>query len=164
MRWFRSILVVIMSCVVQFALAQDSDSPTIYQQITVLANNYKAEKSVKSMVCDGGVMLKTVKMMLRKDFGKEFIDNINAFAIIVYKDAKKEVADRILREIEAIASPLQQINIDDKVRAGAKARGFVQLTDDKTKLTDLLIISETPAPKLIYFKGSFAPENIDYKK
>ena len=165
MKWFRGFLAIgLLLCVAQFVSAQNSASPSIYQQITLLADNYKGEKGVKSMVCNDGIRLQTVKMMLRKEFGKEFIDNIKAFAIVIYKDARRDVAERIVEDIETIATPLQQINIDDKIKPEAKARGFIRLSEDKTLLTDLLIISDAPAPKLIYFNGNFKPENIDYKK
>ena len=91
-------------------------------------------------------------------------DGIKAFGIIFYGNAQKVVADAIVGEVEHITATLQPINIDDRIKPEAKARGFIRLTDDKQTLTDLLIISEKPSPKLIYFHGTFKPENIDYKK
>ena len=147
-----------------FVSAQETTTSTLYEKISTLVDNYKDEDGIKSVVCDGGMMLKTVKVMLRKEFGKEFVDGIKAFGIIFYGNAQKVVADAIVGEVEHITATLQPINIDDRIKPEAKARGFIRLTDDKQTLTDLLIISEKPSPKLIYFHGSFKPENIDYKK
>ena len=147
-----------------FVSAQSATSSTIYHQISTLVDNHKEEKGVKSLVCDGGMMLKTVKMMLRKEFGKEFVDGIKAFGVLFYGDAQKDVADKIVGEVEQIATTMQQVNIDDRIRPESKARGFVRLTDDKLVLTDLLIITEAPTPKLVYFNGEFNPDKIDYKK
>lgn len=145
-------------------LSAQEATTDVYPQITSLVGKYQAERGVKSLVCDDGMMLKTVKMMLRKEFGKEFVEGIKAFGIIFYGNAQKGVADAIVGKVEQIAATLQQINIDDKIKPEAKARGFIRLSDDKQTLTDLLIIMSAPTPKLIYFHGIFSPDNINYKR
>ena len=144
--------------------AQADESPTIYQQIENLAESYKGEPGVASMVCNGGFKLQTVKMMLRKEFGKEFVDNIKAFAIIFYKDAKGDVAEKIVSQVGQIAAPLRSVNIDAQLKKGATGVGYVNLSDDGKVLTDLLIVMESPSPKLIYFRGNFDPANVQYNK
>ena len=142
--------------------AQEKSLPTIYNQIVTLSDRYKSEKGIKMMVCHDGFKLQTVKMMLRKEFGKEFVDNIKAFAIIFYKEANSEVGEKIVAEIGEITAPLRNINIDAQLRPGAKGTGYVRLSEDEQLVTDLLIVTELPTPKLIYFGGNFKPENIQY--
>ena len=144
--------------------AQNNPLPAVYRQISALADQYKGEKGVKMMICHDGFKLQTVKVMLRKEFGKEFVDNIKAFAIIFYGETKDSVTEKIVAEIGEITTPLQKINIDSQLRPGAKGSGYVRLSEDKQILTDLLIVTELPSPKLIYFGGNFKPDKVQYKR
>ena len=144
--------------------AQNNSLPAIYRQISALADQYKGEKGVKMMICHDGFKLQTVKVMLRKEFGKEFVDNIKAFAIIFYGETESSVTEKIVTKIGEITTPLQKINIDAQLRPGAKGSGYVRLSDDKQILTDLLIVTELHSPKLIYFGGNFKPDKVQYKR
>ena len=117
--------------------AQNNSLPAVYRQISALADQYKEEKGVKMMICHDGFKLQTVKVMLRKEFGKEFVDNIKAFAIIFYGETESSVTEKIVAEIGEITTPLQKINIDAQLRPGAKGSGYVRLSEDKQLLTDL---------------------------
>ncbi len=144
--------------------AQNNPLPAVYRQISTLADQYKEEKGVKMMICHDGFKLQTVKVMLRKEFGKEFVDNIKAFAIIFYGETESSIAEKIVAQIEEITTPLQKINIDAQLRPGAKGSGYVRLSEDGQILTDLLIVTELPSPKLIYFGGNFKPDKVQYKR
>ena len=144
--------------------AQSNSLPALYRQISALADQYKEEKRVKMMLCHDGFKLQAVKVMLRKEFGKEFVDNIKAFAIIFYGETESSVAEKIVAQIEEITTPLQKINIDAQLRPGAKGSGYVRLSEDGQILTDLLIVTELPSPKLIYFGGNFNPDKVQYKR
>ena len=144
--------------------AKSNSLPALYRQISALADQYKEEKRVKMMLCHDGFKLQAVKVMLRKEFGKEFVDNIKAFAIIFYGETESSVAEKIVAQIEEITTPLQKINIDAQLRPGAKGSGYVRLSEDGQILTDLLIVTELPSPKLIYFGGNFNPDKVQYKR
>ena len=143
--------------------AQNESFNSVYKQVASIAEKYRNEKGIKSFVASNGVKLQTIKIMLRKEFGKEFVDNIKTFAIILYKDAHSEVVERIVADIEQVVTPLQIVNIENQLKPGAKGRGYVRLSDDEQWLNDLLIVMETPSPKLIYFGGTFEADNIKYK-
>ncbi len=143
--------------------AQSATTTDVYSQVTSLVNKYQKEKGVKSLMCDDGMMLKTVKMMLRKDFGKEFVDGIKAFAILFCDDEKGVVANKVAGDVEQIAAQLQQVNVDGRMKPETQARGFVRLTESGDVLTDLLIIIDKPSPKIVYFNGEFKPDKIDKK-
>ena len=165
MRVFR-ILCVVMALILSHSYTISAQNellpPTIYHQISTLSEKYKDEKGVKSFVATDGFRLQTVKMMLRKEFGKEFVDNIKAFAVIFYKDAKEEVVEQIVAEVEQIAASLQNVNIDAQLKPGAKGEGYVRLSANEQRLTDLLIVMNHPSPKLIYFWGDFEAGDIKY--
>ena len=143
--------------------AQSKPTLSVYEQVAAIAEKYNNEKGIKSFIAKDGFKLQTVKMMLRKEFGKEFVDNIKEFAIVFYKDAKSDVAERIVADVEQIVTTLLNVNISNQLKPGAKGQGYIRLSENNQRLSDLLIVMEAPSPRLIYFGGDFNAENIQYK-
>ena len=152
-----AILALFLSLSCSLVSAQ-SGSNSVRKQVFALVSKYEREKGVLAMSCEDGFKLQTVKMMLRKEFGSEFTDNIKAFAIIIYKDAPAETTRKILSDISGTTDSLQEIDIKDKMKKGEVARGYIRLSADKAKITDLIIVVQSPSPKLIYICGEFDTE------
>lgn len=113
------------------------------------------------MACEDGFKLRAAKSILRRDFGQEFADNVEAFAILVYKDATAELADMINADIGLITNTLLNVDIKDRIKKeGAEAIGYVKLTDDKQFVTDIVVLFKKPAPMLIYVGGKFKADNM----
>ena len=164
MRGLKRVLAAVwLIFVSSLASAQNKPLDSIYEEVVALAKEYNGERGVKSFFATDGLKLQTVKAMLRKEFGKEFVDNIKEFAIIFYKDAKSQTAQGIITDIAQIVTPLQCVNIEEQLKHGAKGQGYIRLIEDNRYLSDLLIVIEAPSPKLIYFGGKFKAENIQYK-
>ena len=145
-------------CIAPLAIAQESDTHSLLPQISALATKYKGKSGVGSLVVDGGSKLNMVKMVLRKEFDKEFIEGIKRFAIISYKDAAEELRNEIVGEIAPIIAPLTEVDIKGKLKPNARGRGYARLTPNGERVSDLIIVMESPAPKLIYFGGDFAAQ------
>lgn len=162
MKALRGLFVVLalLSCAV--VSAQNGLGDSIYEQVAAISEKYKNEKGVKCFETKGGVKLQTVRLMLRKEFGKEFVDNIKAFVVVFYQDVKPDVVEHIIADVEQVAATLQCVNIDSQLRPGGKAQGYVRLTENSQIVTDLLVVTEKPSPKFVYFGGRFKPENIQY--
>ena len=135
--------------------AQSSDSNAVRKQVFALVSKYANEKGVLAMSCEDGIKLQTVKMMLRKEFGSEFANATKAFAIVIYKDAPTATTNKIVSDIGTITDALQEIDIKDKMKKGEVARGYIRLSGDKSKITNLIIVVQSPSPKLIYICGDF---------
>ena len=155
-------LLALLSC--PLVVAQNSTSHTVRKQVSALLAKHKDEKGVMAMESDGGVKLQAVKMMLRKEFGQEFSDAVKAFAIIFYKDASAENVGKIVGGINQITKPLREINIQDRMKKGERARGYVRLSDNQQKITDLMIVVQAPSPKLIYISGEFDAAGTNIKR
>ena len=145
------------------ASAQSDTSGSVYEQVTAIVERYQGEKGVKAFIARDGFKLQTVKMMLRKEFGKEFVDNIKTFAILFYKEAERNLSEKIVADTEHVATTLHNIDISKQLRPGAKGEGYIRLSQNEQRLTDLLIIMKSPSPRLIYFGGEFKPESVQYK-
>ena len=145
------------------ASAQSDTSGSVYEQVTAIVERYQGEKGVKAFIARDGFKLQTVKIMLRKEFGKEFVDNIKTFAILFYKEAERNLSEKIVADTERVATTLHNIDISKQLRPGAKGEGYIRLSQNEQRLTDLLIIMKSPSPRLIYFGGEFKPESVQYK-
>ena len=143
-------------CIAPLAIAQESDTQSLLPQISALATKYKGKSGVGSLVVDGGGKLNMVKMVLRKEFDKEFIEGIKSFAIISYKDATDELRNEIVDDIAPIIAPLHEIDVKQKLKPNTRGRGYVLLTPNGERVSDLIIVMESPAPTLIYLGGNFA--------
>ena len=149
-----AILALFLSLSCSPASAQNG-SNTVRKQVFALTSKYANEKGVLAMSCEEGVKLQTVKMMLRKEFGSEFANATKAFAIVIYKDAPTATTNKIVSDVANITNTLQEIDIKDKMKKGEVARGYIRLSRDKSKITDLIIVVQSPSPKLIYICGDF---------
>ena len=143
-------------CIAPLAIAQESDTQSLLPQISAIATKYKGKSGVGSLVVDGGGKLNMVKMLLRKEFDKEFIEGIKSFAIISYKDATEALRNEIVDDIAPIIAPLHEIDVKQKLKPNTRGRGYVRLTPSGERVSDLIIVMESPAPKLIYLGGDFA--------
>ena len=142
--------------------AQDKMSNSIFEQLAAISDRYKSETSINGFAAKGGIKLQTVKLMLRKEFGREFVDNIKFFVALFYEDAQPEVVEKILADIAQVTKTMQCVNIGTELKPGSEGLGYVRLSEDGQALTDLLIVSEAPSPKFVYFGGRFKPENLQY--
>ena len=149
-------IVAMLSLLALFCATASAQS--VRRQVTSLSAKYKNEKGVISMICDSGIALGSVKMMLRKGFGRAFADNITAFAIIYYKDAHTSTRTRLASDIDAITTKMQPIDVKEKMKGKGDADGFIRLTESGEYITDLLILSTSPHPSLIYIEGRFKAE------
>lgn len=132
-----------------------ASAQTIYEDVAAISAKYSGERGVMSMACDGGLKLRAVRMMLRKEFGEEFANNIEAFVIIAPKSASAECLDKIRADITAITAEMRQIDVSKQMKEGSEATGFVHLSAHGSQITDLLIVITAPHPSVIYLGGHF---------
>ena len=132
----------------------------VRKQVTALTNKYQNEKKVMAMVCSDGFKLKTVKAMLRKDFGQEFADAIEAFAFLYYKEASPECVSNISTDISRITQNMLQVDIEKHLKDKSTGIAYVLLSEDKKIVSDLIMVVESPSPMLIYIGGKFNAEKM----
>jgi hypothetical protein len=159
-----AVIAMLLSLFCPPAVAQSNNTSALYNQVTALHSKHKDKKGVLAWACDSGLALQSVKMMIRKEFGTEFTNAINSFAILLYKDAAAEDMEKIVGDIALITKSLREIDITEKMKSGEKARGFVRLSGGDEKITDFLIVVEAPAPKLIYIGGKIPTDGSQIKR
>ena len=124
-----------------------------------LVEQYSETKGVDGMVCTKGSGLEMIKMVLRKDFGKEFIKGVDMIIIIDYSSADKQVAEAIRAQTDTLSASYEQKELPKEMTEGSYMRNYFKLNDNKDAIADMIILMENAEVKsVIYFGGEMRGE------
>lgn len=129
-------------------------------KVNELVKKYDDVKGVDCMTVKKGLELKMVKMMFKKQFGKEFMKGVTSITIIDYSDAPQQTCLSLRKEFDAFSSLLQEIKIgEEKDLADIDyIRSFATKKGDNT-LSDFIVVSEDNKNKvLMYMAGKIKVE------
>ena len=79
-----------------------------------IAEKYQDSTGVECMTIVKGEGLNLVKMMLKKEFGKQFIKGVTSITIIDYSKAPEETCKSLRNEMDLFLSLLEEFKISDK--------------------------------------------------
>lgn len=140
------------------AYAQEPSKAEI--KVNEIVKKYDDVKGVDCMTVKKGLELKMVKMMFKKQFGKEFMKGVTSITIIDYSDAPQQTCLSLRKEFDVFSSLLQEIKIgEEKDLADIDyIRSFATKKDDNT-LSDFIVVSEDNKNKvLMYMAGKIKVE------
>lgn len=129
-------------------------------KVNELVKKYDDVKGVDCMTVKKGLGLNMVKMMFKKQFGKEFMKGVTSITIIDYSDAPQQTCLSLRKEFDVFNSLLQEIKIgEEKDLADIDyIRSFATKKDDNT-LSDFIVVSEDNKNKvLMYMAGKIKVE------
>ena len=129
-------------------------------KVNELVKKYDDVKGVDCMTVKKGLELKMVKMMFKKQFGKEFMKGVTSITIIDYSDAPQQTCLSLRKEFDAFSSLLQEIKMgEEKDLADIDyIRIFAAKKGDNT-LSDFIVVSEDNKNKvLMYMAGKIKVE------
>lgn len=129
-------------------------------KVNELVKKYDDVKGVDCMTVKKGLELKMVKMMFKKQFGKEFMKGVTSITIIDYSDAPQQTCLSLRKEFDVFSSFLQEIKIgEEKDLADIDyIRIFAANKGDNT-LSDFIVVSEDNKNKvLMYMAGKIKVE------
>ena len=109
----KSILIaaiIIFSSIASYA--QQSDE--IEKAIKGIMEKYDGTTGVESTIIKEGSGLGLVKMMLKKEFGKEFIKGVTGITIIDYSNASNETCTSLRKDLDNFITLLEEFKISDK--------------------------------------------------
>ena len=122
--------------------------------MTSMVEKYGEDKGVKGMVCTKGNGLEMIKLVLRKEFGKDFIKGVDMIIIIDYSKAEQQVAEVIRTQTESLSASYEQKELPEEMTKGNYMRNFFKLSDSKEVITDMVVLVESAENKtVIYFGG-----------
>ena len=92
--------------------AQQSDD--VDKAVKDIMEKYDTSTGVESTVIEQGSGLGFVKMMLKKEFGKEFMKGVTSITIIDYSNASNETCKSLHNDLNSFLSLLEEFKISDK--------------------------------------------------
>lgn len=149
----RGIMLLVMMLTLWLGAAAQPTS-TGRELMTSMVEKYGEDKGVNGMVCTKGNGLEMIKLVLRKEFGKDFIKGVDMIIIIDYSKAEQQVAEVIRTQTESLSASYEQKELPEEMTKGNYMRNFFKLNDSKEVITDMVVLVESAENKtVIYFGG-----------
>lgn len=149
----RGIMLLVMMLTLWLGAAAQPTS-TGRELMTSMVEKYGEDKGVNGMVCTKGNGLEMIKLVLRKEFGKDFIKGVDMIIIIDYSKAEQQVAEVIRTQTESLSECYEQKELPEEMTKGNYMRNFFKLNDSKEVITDMVVLVESAENKtVIYFGG-----------
>ncbi len=149
----RGILLLLMTLALWFGAAAQPSS-TGRELMRSLVEQYDQTTGVEGMVCTKGNGLEMIKLVLRKQFGKEFIKGVEEIVIIDYSKADTQAAEAIRTRTESLSASYEQKELPKELVKDNYMRNFFKLNDSKEIITDMVVLVESAKNRIaIYFGG-----------
>lgn len=134
-------------------------------KVLALVKKYEQTKGVDAMVCEKGSGLELVKMMLRKEMGKDFVKGINIIVIIDYSKATEQIAGEIRASIDTFSTIFQPMPLEKADVGSDCKKAYFKVSPDEKYITDMVMILEDKEEKCaMYFGGQMKDDDEPQKK
>lgn len=126
---------------------------TVELKFNELIQKYEKVKGVECMTLVKGRGLGMVKMMLNKQFGKDFMQGVTSIAIINYSESSQETCLALRNELDAFKSLLEEFNVGEAKAFDSNdyVRGFASASSDDKTISDFIIAVEEKDSKIIMY-------------
>lgn len=139
-------------------------STQLRKSLKDLVEQYDKEKGVDGFVLTKGFEMTAMKLMLGKEFGKEFLSGVDMIVMIEYSQASPAVVERLYKQVDALAAGMDQVELGKEVTQDNYMRNYF-MENDKGQMTDMLFLAEDKSVKcLMYFGGILEGESKSDKK
>ena len=153
MKLMIKIHAVLMALIMVSALDSYAQSPSRAEQaVTDIVKKYEESTEVTCMTLVKGGGLEMMKMVLNKEFGKDFMKGVTSITIIDYSDASEETCATIHKEMDVFLSLLQEFDVSKKKQFAEYPylRCFASSSESNT-ISDFVIALENDKSKMIMY-------------
>lgn len=160
----RIFILICVIIVTSFSAMAQTANSSVRNSMQAMAERLDEKDGVECLVCVKGSGLELVKLMMRKEMGKDFVKGVDMIVIINYSEAPSAKVTEIRNEIESIAKiELTQQELPDDVKEGKYMRTYFRKGDDGKSIHDMIIIAEDDSEKessniVMYFGGVMRDE------
>lgn len=125
-----------------------------------LVRKYDGSDGIECIVATKGKGLGLYKMMLNKEFGKDFMKGVTSITIIDYSSASEDVCIALRKDLDVFVSILEEFDLsDDKDYAGNEyIRCFASIMDSDTISDFVFAMEEGSSKMLMYMAGRIIVE------
>ena len=149
----KKVVILVALCIMIMASGYSQEPLTVELKFNELIQKYENVKGVECMTLVKGRGLGMVKMMLNKEFGKDFMKGVTSIAIINYSESSQETCLALRNELDSFKFLLEEFNVGE-----AKAfdgndyiRGFASASNDDKTISDFIIAAEEKDSKIIMY-------------
>ena len=129
------------------------ESTQVKKTVEEIVKKYDGTKGVECMSLVKGGGLDMVKMMFRKQFGKDFMKGVTSITIIEYGDAPEETCLALRKDLDAFVSLLEEFNLgeDKKSANNDYVRCFASVSSETATLSDFVFALEDEETKMVMY-------------
>lgn len=145
---------------IAFVNGYAQEASQVQKAVEEIVKKYDDTKGVECISIVKGGGLEIVKMMFRKQFGKDFMKGVTSITIIEYSDASEEICQALHKDLDVFITLLEEFDLgkDKKSTDNDYARCFASVSEDGT-LSDFVIALEDNESKMcMYMAGKIKVE------
>ena len=155
---FRVVLAALLMTMFLNSYAQQSAD--VKATMERIVKKHDGSKGVSCMTVAKGSGLELLKVMLNREFGKEFMKGVTSVTLLDYSKASQEICMALHNDINSFTSLLQEFDLskEEQFSGYDHIRCFASESEDGT-LSDFIIALEDAKTKmLVYMVGKIKVE------
>lgn len=140
--------------------AQTSDK--VESIMNEIVKKHDGKDGVTCLTVEKGSGLNLVKMMFKKELGRDFMKGVNSITLIEYSDASAETCKTLHKDLDAFLSHLKEFDVNEEKTFSDNnyTRCFASISDEESgTISDFVIAMEDDKSKLlVYMAGTIKVE------
>lgn len=156
----RMVLLTLLTIMMTAATTSAQSPSQAEKAARELVRKYDGSDGVECIVATKGNGLGLYKMMLNKEFGKDFMKGVTSITIIDYSSASEDVCIALRKDLDIFVSILEEFDLsDEKDYAGNEYIRCFASTMDSDTISDFVFAMEEGSSKmLMYMAGRIIVE------
>ena len=157
---FKLFLIALFIIAVPASYAQNSSA--VEKAVKEIVKKYDGVDKVDCVTVTKGNGLELVKMMFKKEFGKEFMKGVTSITIINYSDASENTCASLRKELDVFLPLLEEFDLseDKSFSDNEFVRSFASESEtEKGAISDFVAAIEKEDSKMVmYMAGTIKVE------
>ena len=149
---FKLCLIALFIIAVPASYAQNSAA--VEKAVKEIVKKYDGVDKVDCVTVAKGSGLELVKMMFKKEFGKEFMKGVTSITIINYSDASEKTCASLRKELDVFLPLLEEFDLSEEKSFSdtGYVRSFAsESKTDKGAITDFVAAIEKEDSKMVMY-------------
>ena len=150
---FRNIkIALVVFLMTTFVNSFAQSSAGVEKTMNELVKKHEATSGVNCMTVVKGGGLEMLKMMLKKEFGKDFMKGVTSITIIDYSDATETVCKILHKDLDIFLSLLDEFDVSEEKQFADNdyIRCFASTSESNT-ISDFVIALENDRSKMVMY-------------
>ena len=120
------------------------------KKVNELLQKYDGKDGIDGFAATKGNGLELMKMMFRKQFGKDFMKGVTKITFIDYSSASENTCNAIKKDLDAFKSILEEFELEKEPGSDKHqyTRSFASVTESNT-LSDFVVAFEDDSSKIL---------------